>query len=45
MKVPFLDLEAQYQTIKAEVHEAIDSVLSSKRFIQGAFVESFSKNF
>ncbi len=45
MKVPFLDLDAQYQSIKEEVRLAIDEVLESKKFIQGEFCQEFSKKF
>lgn len=43
MKVPLLDLKAQYATIKDEVREALDGVLESQGFILGPEVESFEK--
>jgi len=40
---PFLDLRAQYRTIKAEVDEAVDRVMQSQHFILGPEVESFER--
>lgn len=45
MKVPFLDLDAQYQVIKTEIKEAIDQVLESKKFIQSDFCDQFAQDF
>ena len=45
MKVPFLDLKAQYQSIKSEVDEAIQSVVESCAFVKGPAVKKFEKNF
>lgn len=45
MKVPFLDLKAQYESIKDEINEAIQKVLDSCAFAGGPFVEEFEKNF
>ncbi|MFG1505552.1 DegT/DnrJ/EryC1/StrS family aminotransferase [Halobacteriovorax sp. ZH5_bin.2] len=45
MKIPFLNLDAQYQEIKDEVLPAIESVLESKKFIQGSICEEFAGNF
>jgi dTDP-4-amino-4,6-dideoxygalactose transaminase len=45
MKVPFLDLKAQYESIKDEINEAIQQVLDSCAFAGGPFVEEFEKNF
>jgi dTDP-4-amino-4,6-dideoxygalactose transaminase len=39
MKVPLLDLKAQYHSIKAEIGAAIDAVLESQYFILGPVVE------
>jgi len=43
MNVPFLDLRAQYATIKDEVNAAIQRVLDSCAFAGGPFVEQFEK--
>lgn len=45
MKVNFLDLKAQYQSIKPEMDEAIQAVLDSCAFAAGPFVKSFEENF
>ena len=45
MKVAFLDLKAQYNSIKEEVNEAIQKVLESCAFAGGPFVEEFENNF
>ena len=45
MKVPFLDLKAQYQTIKDEVNPAIQDVLDNTAFILGKSVLQFEKEF
>ncbi len=45
MKVNFLDLKAQYLSIKEEIDEAIQNVLMSSAFAAGPFVKSFEENF
>lgn len=45
MKVPFLDLNAQYESIKDEIDEAIRQVIGSCSFAGGPFVEKFEKEF
>jgi dTDP-4-amino-4,6-dideoxygalactose transaminase len=45
MKVPFLDLKAQYESIKDEINDAIQQVLDSCAFAGGPFVEEFEKKF
>lgn len=40
MKVPVLDLKAQYQTIKDEIQAAINSVLENQHFILGPEVKA-----
>ncbi|MCG8592304.1 MAG: DegT/DnrJ/EryC1/StrS family aminotransferase [Proteobacteria bacterium] len=42
-RVPFLDLRAQYDTLRDEVEEAIRGVLESQRFILGPEVEAFER--
>ena len=39
MKVPFLDLRAQYHSIKDEVDAAVLKVLESTAYASGPFVE------
>ncbi|NIW13999.1 MAG: transcriptional regulator, partial [Candidatus Thorarchaeota archaeon] len=43
MKVPLLDLKAQYQTIRDEIKEAVDEVLESQYFILGPKVEALEE--
>jgi dTDP-4-amino-4,6-dideoxygalactose transaminase len=43
MKVPLLDLKAQYSTIRSEIREAIERVVESQHFILGPEVEALEK--
>src|SRR5215475_381648 len=43
MKVPLLDLKAQYSTIRSEIREAIERVVESQYFILGPEVEALEK--
>ncbi len=45
MHVPFVDLKAQYLSIKPEIDKAIQGVLEETSFIGGAHVEAFSSSF
>ena len=45
MNVPFLDLKAQYKTIKNEIHEAINEVMENTAFAGGPFVAKFEQEF
>lgn len=45
MPVPFLDLKAQYRSIKAEVDPAMQAVVDSCAFALGPAVEAFEKDF
>jgi dTDP-4-amino-4,6-dideoxygalactose transaminase len=45
MKVPFLDLKAQYVSIKDEVSAAIQQVFDMTAFAGGPFVAQFEKEF
>ena len=44
MKVPLLDLKAQYKTIKKELDEALIKTAESQYFILGSEVEKLEKN-
>jgi len=44
-KIPLVDLNIQYQTIKSEAREAIDRVLESSTFILGEDVDAFEEEF
>ena len=43
MKVPLLDLKAQYATIRDQVRPVVDAVLESQYFILGPEVEAFER--
>jgi dTDP-4-amino-4,6-dideoxygalactose transaminase len=45
VKVPYLDLKAQYQSIKTEIDAAIARVLDSCQFILGPEVAAFEQEF
>jgi len=45
MRVPFLDLKAQYESINTEVHEAIQQVIDKTAFAGGPFVNAFEEEF
>ncbi|RPI03740.1 MAG: DegT/DnrJ/EryC1/StrS family aminotransferase [Calditrichaeota bacterium] len=45
MKVNFLDLKAQYYSIKNEIDDAIHQVLERTAFAAGPFVKSFEEHF
>ncbi|HNY90953.1 MAG TPA: DegT/DnrJ/EryC1/StrS family aminotransferase [bacterium] len=45
MKVNFLDLHAQYLSIKEEIDDAIQQVLARSAFAAGPFVKSFEEHF
>lgn len=45
MKVPFLDLKAQYNAIRGEMNSAIQEVLESTAFAGGPFVAKFEEQF
>lgn len=43
MKIPFVDLHAQYLTIKSEIDAAMADVMAKTAFIRGPHVEAFEK--
>lgn len=45
MNIPFLDLKANYKSIKSEVDSAIQNVLDNTAYILGASVQNFEKDF
>ncbi|MDZ7336848.1 MAG: DegT/DnrJ/EryC1/StrS family aminotransferase [candidate division KSB1 bacterium] len=45
MKVPFLDLKAQYMSIREEIHLALQSVLNDTAFAGGKYVAQFEAKF
>ena len=45
MKIPFVDLKAQYASIKVEIDAAIADVIANTAFIGGPFAKSFEDAF
>ncbi len=45
LNVPFVDLKAQYRSLKSEIDPAIQSVISETAFIGGKYVDAFEKAF
>lgn len=45
LNIPFVDLKAQYSTLKSEIDVAIHSVIDKTAFIRGPFAEEFEKSF
>lgn len=45
MKVPFLDLKAQYLTLREELHAAMQQVIDDTAFAGGPYVEKFETEF
>jgi dTDP-4-amino-4,6-dideoxygalactose transaminase len=43
--IPFVDLKAQYRSIKSEIDAAIEGVLESSQFVLGAQVKAFEEAF
>jgi dTDP-4-amino-4,6-dideoxygalactose transaminase len=45
MKIPFIDLRAQYYSIKDEVDHAMSSVIQDFAFVGGKYAKAFEQNF
>lgn len=45
MSIPFVDLYAQYQTIKDEIDAVIRDVIENSSFVRGPYVEKFEQMF
>ena len=45
MKVPFVDLTAQYQDIKAQIDTAIEAVIRDNAFISGKYARKFEEEY
>ncbi len=45
MEIPFVDLKAQYQSIKPDIDHAIQQVLNHTAFVGGEWLAAFEKNF
>ena len=45
MNIPFVDLYAQYLTIKNEIDNVIKEVIENSAFIRSSYVDKFEKEF
>ena len=45
MYVPFVDLKAQYQSIRREILKELEAVCENTSFVLGPFVKTFEENF
>ncbi|MFK7971527.1 MAG: DegT/DnrJ/EryC1/StrS family aminotransferase [Bacteroidia bacterium] len=45
MQIPFVDLQAQYQSIKSEIDTAIANVIADNAFISGKYARQFEADF
>jgi dTDP-4-amino-4,6-dideoxygalactose transaminase len=45
MKIPFVDLKIQYQSIKTDIDKAIQNVINETAFIKGKYVHKFEENY
>ena len=43
--IPFVDLRAQYHSIKTEIDTAINNVINESAFIKGKYVQRFEKEY
>jgi dTDP-4-amino-4,6-dideoxygalactose transaminase len=45
MSIPFVDLKAQYNSIKSEIDKAIQNVINETAFIKGKYVQQFEQDY
>lgn len=45
MKIPFVDLKAQYKTIKPAIDQAIQNVVNETAFVRGKYVAAFEAQY
>ena len=45
MKIPFVDLKANYQSIKEEIDSAMQAVMADTAFISGKYAKQFERDF
>lgn len=45
MRIPFVDLKVQYESIKEEIDQAISDVILDSAFIGGRYIKTFERNF
>ena len=45
MKIPFVDLKAQYKSIKSDIDQSIENVINDTSFIGGDYVKKFEQEY
>jgi len=45
MRIPFVDLKAQYESIKEEIDQAIFDVILDSAFVGGKYIKTFERNY
>jgi len=45
MRIPFVDLKAQYESIKEEIDKAISNVILDSAFVGGKYIKLFERNY
>ena len=45
MNIQFVDLKAQYQSLKNEIDAAIQNVINETAFIRGNYVKTFEEQY
>ena len=45
MKIPFVDLKAQYHAIRSEIDDAISQVIQNSAFIGGKYLKAFEQHY
>ncbi len=45
LNIPFVDLKAQYKTIKNEIDLSIENVINETAYIKGKYVQQFEENY
>ena len=45
MRIPFVDLKAQYESIKKEIDQTISDVILASAFVGGKYIKAFEQNY
>ena len=45
MKIPFVDLKSQYNSIKIDIDDSIQNVIKDSAFINGKYVQKFEEDY
>ena len=45
MKIPFVDLKAQYSSIQKEIDAAVSAVITETAFVRGKYVSAFEEEY